>query len=478
MNHKNIVDSLIWRFLERCGSQGIMLVVGMVLARLLGPDAFGTLALVMVFTTILNVFVNCGLGTALIQKKDADDLDFSSVFYCNIFFCLVLYIGLYFCSPIIADFYQRPELVSITRVLGLILIISGVRNVQGAYISRHLLFRIFFLATMISSILAAVAGLWMAYKGFGVWALVVQQLFTTGVGTLVLWAFVHWRPRLMFSMQRLKRLFSYGWKLLVSSLIDRTYMELRSLIIGKIYTVQELAFYNRGHQIPNLITNNINDSIDSVIFPVMSKAQTQPANVKDMTQRAIQMSTCIMSPMMLGVAAAAVPFVHLVLGDKWMPCVPFLRISCVTMLFRPINSANLNAMKALGRSDLFLKLEIIKKIVGLLLILCSMWFGVLAMAYTLLIQSFLSQLINTWPNRKLLNYRYIDQMKDILPYIMLATCMALIVYPISFLHFHDVFLIMIQAVTGILLYLGGLIVFRLECYTYIKGMIQQYQKKY
>lgn len=477
MNHKKIATSLIWRFLERCGSQGITLVVGMILARILGPEAFGTLALVMVFTTILNVFVNCGLGTALIQKKDADDLDFSSVFYCNILFCLVIYVGLYFCAPIIADFYHRPELVSITRVLGLILIISGIRNVQGAYISRNLLFRTFFLSTLISSIIAGIVGLWMAYRGFGVWALVAQQLFTTGVGTLVLWTFVHWRPRLMFSMQRLNGLFSYGWKLLVSALVDRTYMELRSLIIGKMYTVQELAFYNRGHQIPNLITNNINDSIDSVIFPVMSQAQAQPAHVKDMTQRAIQLSTCLMSPIMLGLAAAAVPFVHFVLGDKWMPCVPFLRISCVSMMFMPIHSANLNAMKALGRSDLFLKLEIIKKIIGLLLILGSMWFGVLAMAYTLLIQSFLSQLINSWPNHKLLNYRYIDQIKDILPYIMLATGMALVVYPISFLQIHDVFLIMIQAVTGILLYLGGLIVFRLECYTYIRSMIKQYLKK-
>lgn len=264
---------MIWRFLERCGAQGVTFLVSIVLARLLDPSVYGTVALVTVFTAILQVFVDSGMGNALIQKKDADDLDFSSVFYFNLSACILLYVGMFFAAPLIASFYNMPDLTPVVRVLSLTLIISGVKNVQKAYVSRNLLFKKFFFATLGGTIGAAVIGIWMAWKGYGVWALVAQHLFNATLDTIILWVTVKWRPKRVFSLERLKGLFSYGWKLLVSALLDTGYNNLRSLIIGKLYTSADLAFFNRGKQFPNLVVTNINTSIDSVLLPI-SQAQS------------------------------------------------------------------------------------------------------------------------------------------------------------------------------------------------------------
>ena len=358
MSSTNVITNFFWRFLERCGAQGVTFIVSIVLARLLDPTVYGTVALVTIFTTIMQVFVDSGMGNALIQKKDADDLDFSSVFYFNMAMCSVLYLIMFFAAPFIASFYRMPELTAIVRVLSFVVVISGVKNVQQAYVSRHLMFKRFFFSTLGGTIGAAVIGIAMAYLGFGVWALVVQMLFNAAVDTTILWITVKWRPKKMFSFQRLKSLFSYGWKLLASSLIDTVYNDLRQLIIGKKYSSGDLAYYNQGKKFPQLIVTNINTSIDSVLLPTMSKAQDDMAAVRSMTRRAIKTSTFLMMPAMIGLAVCAEPLVQLILTEKWLPCVLFLRIFCITYAFYPIHTANLNAIKAMGRSDLFLKLEI------------------------------------------------------------------------------------------------------------------------
>ncbi len=351
---KKVLSNFLWRFAERCGAQIIQFIVSLVLARILAPEAYGTIALVLVFEQILQVFVDSGLGNALIQKKDADDLDFSSVFWFNVVWCLVLYVIMFFCAPLIAWFYNDESLTSIVRVLCLMVVVSGLKNVQQAYVSRTMQFKRFFWATLGGTLISAVAGIGLALLGFGVWALVAQKLTNLIIDTTVLWFTVKWRPKWMFSFQRLKGLFSFGWKLLVSSLIDTLYRNLRQLIIGKFYTKEELAFYNQGDQFPKVIVTNINTSIDSVLLPTMSKAQDDPARVKQMTRRAIKTSTYIMAPLMMGLAFCADTVVRLILTDKWMPCVPFLQIFCITYMFYPIHTANLNAIKAMGRSDLFL----------------------------------------------------------------------------------------------------------------------------
>lgn len=285
MSSTNVITNFFWRFLERCGAQGVTFIVSIVLARLLDPTVYGTVALVTIFTTIMQVFVDSGMGNALIQKKDADDLDFSSVFYFNMAMCSVLYLIMFFAAPFIASFYRMPELTAIVRVLSFVVVISGVKNVQQAYVSRHLMFKRFFFSTLGGTIGAAVIGIAMAYLGFGVWALVAQMLFNAAVDTTILWITVKWRPKKMFSFQRLKSLFSYGWKLLASSLIDTVYNDLRQLIIGKKYSSGDLAYYNQGKKFPQLIVTNINTSIDSVLLPTMSKAQDDMAAVRSMTDR-------------------------------------------------------------------------------------------------------------------------------------------------------------------------------------------------
>ena len=361
---KSVIGNFIWRFAERCGAQLVTFIVSIVLARILDPKDYGTIALVTVFTTILQVFVDSGLGTALIQKKNADDLDFSSVFYFNFIVCIILYVGMFIAAPYIALFYKDTTLTPVIRVISLTIVISGVKGIQQAYVSKNMLFKRFFFSTIGGTIFSAVLGIAMAYMGYGVWALVAQQLSNTAIDTLILWLTVKWRPKKMFSYERLKGLFSFGWKLLISSLLDTAYNNLRNLIIGKLYSSSDLAFYNQGEKFPKVIVMNINASIDSVLLPTMSIEQDNPERIKQMTRRAIKTSTYVMAPLMMGLAFCAEPIVRLVLTDKWIFCIPFLRIFCITYMFWPVHTANLNAINAMGRSDWFLRLEIIKKIVG------------------------------------------------------------------------------------------------------------------
>ena len=472
----SIITNFFWRFAERCGAQIIQFIVSIVLACILAPEAYGTIALVLVFAQILQVFVDSGLGNALIQKKDADDLDFSSVFWFNVVWCLLLYMIMFFCAPMIAGFYNDDSLTAIVRVLCLMVIVSGLKNVQQAYVSRTMQFRYFFLATLGATIASAAAGIGLAVIGYGVWALVAQKLVNIVIDTTVLWFTVKWRPKFIFSFHRLKGLFSYGWKLLVSALLDTVYNNLRQLIIGKYYTKEDLAFYNQGEQFPKIIINNINTSIDSVMLPTMSKAQDNPARVKQMTRRAVKISTYIISPMMMGLAFCAETIVRLILTDKWMPCVPFLQIFCITYMFYPIHTANLNAIKAMGRSDLFLILEIIKKVIGLAIMFSTIWFGVMVMAYSLLLTSVVSQIINSWPNKKLMDYGYLEQLKDILPGILLAVFMGICVKLIEFLPL-DLPLIVtliLQILVGGTVYILLSELFKLESFEYLLNIAKSF----
>ncbi len=477
MANSAVIKNFIWRFAERCGAQLVTFIVSIVLARILTPEDYGTIALVTVFTTILQVFVDSGLGTALIQKKDADDLDFSSVFYFNLMVCFVLYGVMFVAAPFIAKFYGDSTLTSVVRVISLTIVISGVKGIQQAYVSRHMLFKRFFFSTLGGTIFSALLGIGMAYGGCGVWALVAQQLSNATIDTLILWLTVKWRPKWMFSRKRLTHLLSFGWKLLVSALLDTVYNNLRNLIIGKIYSSSDLAFYNQGDKFPKVIVTNINTSIDSVLLPSMSSVQDNHECVKSMTRRAIKTSTYIMAPLMMGLAFCATSVVQLVLTDKWLPCVPYLRIFCFTYMFWPIHTANLNAINAMGRSDLFLKLEIIKKIMGMILLLGTMRISVMAMAYSLIVSSILSQIINSWPNRRLLNYSYLEQLKDILPAILLAVGMGCIVSAVQLLGISSAVTLLIQIPLGALIYICGSKMLRLESFEYLLDMIRNFTKR-
>ena len=467
------ISGFFWRFAERCGAQVVSLIVSIVLARLLEPTDYGIISMVAIFITISQVFVDSGMGSALVQKKDAGDLEFSSVFYFNIVMCAGIYGILFVTAPIIARFYENEQLTSVIRVLSLIVVISSLKNVQQAYVSKKMLFKRFFFATLGGTIVAAMIGIYMAFKGYGVWALVAQQLTNSIIDTIILWITVKWRPRKMFSFKKLKELFSFGWKLLVSSVLHSIYGNLRELIIGKLYSSADLAYYNKGTQFPNLIVSNINSSIDSVLLPAMSQEQNNVEKVKKMTRRAIKTSSYIMWPLMLGLAVVAKPLVNLLLTEKWSQTVIFLQIFCLVYVFEPIQTANLNAIKALGRSDIFLKLEVIKKTMGIIILLCTMNFGVLAIALGMLFYTvFVASIMNSFPNKKLLNYGYIEQIKDILPAIFLAMFMVSIIYPISYLTLNDISILILQIIIGGVVYVLGSKLFELETFNYIVTMLK------
>lgn len=474
---KTIATNLFWRLAERFGTQGVTLLVSVILARLLDPEVYGTVAIITVITTILQVFLDGGFSMALIQIKDADDLDFSSVFYFNVVFGVIVYALLFSTSPLIAKFYKMPGLTPVIRVLGLTLIIFSLKSVQQAYVSRHMMFRKFFFATLGGTIGAAVIGILLAYLGYGVWALAAQHLFNMLVDTVILWFMVKWRPKPVFSLERLKRLLTFGWKLLVSYLLDTIYRDIRQLIIGRMYSSNDLAFYNQGKKYTYAIVTNINASIDSILLPAMSKAQDDVEQVKRMTRRAITTSTYIMMPMMMGISVCAKPLVELILTEKWLPCVPYMRIFCITYAFYPIHTANLNAIKSLGRSDLFLKLEVMKKMLGTIILIAAMWWGPLVMAYSSLFASVFSQLINSWPNRKLLNYKYSEQIKDIIPQIVLSYVMGAVVFCVSLLGLSNVVTLAIQIPLGIVIYLVGSKMLHIESFEFILSVSKQFGSK-
>ena len=469
---QSVLSNLIWRFMERCGSQLISFVVSVVLARLLAPELYGSIALVTVITSILQVFVDSGMANALIQKKDTDDLDYSSVFYFNLVFCLVLYLGLFLAAPFIARVYEDSSLVPVIRVLGLTLVVSGVKNVQQAYVSKTMQFRRFFFATLGGTLFSAVVGISMAYMGYGIWALVMQQLLNAAVNTAILWLTVGWKPRLAFSFTRLAGLISYGWKLLVSALLDTVYNKLYQLVVGIVYSSADLAYYNKADQLPVLVVENINSSIDSVLLPVLSAEQDKRLVVREMTRRAIKMSTYVMMPMMAGLAACAEPLVRLLLTEKWLPCVPYMQIFCVCYAFYPLHTANLNAIKAMGRSDMFLYLELIKKAVGILALVITMYMGVFYMALSRIFTGVLSQLINAFPNKKLLDYPYLEQLKDMAPSILLSALMAAGVYLLTFLGLNDFATLALQLACGVALYVALSLLFRIDSFNYILSVIK------
>lgn len=472
-----ILSGLIWKFAERISAQLVTLVVSIVLARLLSPSHYGAIAIVNIFIALANVFVVSGFGNSLIQKKDADDTDFSSVFYFNMLMSIVMYMAVFFCAPVIARIYSMPILTPAFRVMGIRLIVAGINSVQHAYVARHMLFKRFFWSTLGGTVVSGVVGVVMAYQGFGIWALVAQYMTNTTVDTIVLWFTVKWRPKLLLSLKRLGNMFVFGWKLLVSSLLDAGYNELRSLVIGKMYTSEDLAFYNKGKQFPSLIVTNINTSIQSVLFPAMANEQDQKENVKAMCRRSIRTSSYIMLPLMVGLALVAKPFIALLLTEKWLPCVPFLQISCFTFAFMPVHTANLQAINAIGRSDVFLKLEIAKKTFGLTVLILSMRYGVMVIALSGIVTTIFSSVINSVPNKRFINYGYFEQIKDLFNGIIPLIAMSGAVICVGMIDVSTSVELMLQTVIGAIVYVLTSAITKNESFLYILSMLKGFLKK-
>ncbi|GMR70964.1 lipopolysaccharide biosynthesis protein [Aerococcus viridans] len=459
--------------MERGGTQGIQFIVQIVLARLLSPEEYGIIAIVMVFILLANVFVESGFNTALIQKKDADEVDFSSVLYLSLGVASILYGIIFITAPFIASFYDQPILVKVLRVLSITLFIGAFNSIQNAFVARNMLFKKLFASSLGAVTISGIVGVIAAYSGLGVWALVAQQLTNQLMIAIILWFTVKWRPHLLFSFKRVKVLFSYGSKLLASALIDTLYRELRTLIIGKMYTPLMLGYYNRGQQFPQLIVSNINGSIQSVMLPALSSHQDNRKRVKEMMRRAIVSSSFLIFPMMVGMAVVAEPLVEIVLTDKWLPAVPFLQIACFTFALWPIHTANLQAINAMGRSDIFLRLEIIKKIMGLIILGISLPFGVYAIALGGVFSGLIGTFINAYPNKELLNYSYKEQWLDIMPSLLISLIMGGIVYLFNFLSFPAWQVLILQIVSGGIIYILLANIFKIESLTYLVETMKQ-----
>ena len=463
-----VLSSLLWKLMERGGTQGIQFIVTIVLARILLPEEFGLIVLVTIFIGIAGVFVQSGFNTALIQKKNVDEIDFSSVFYLSLVVASLLYLFLFFTAPLLANFFEEPKLGPVLRILSFTLFFGAFNSIQIAFIARNMQFKKLFVSSLGAIIISGTIGIVMAYANFGVWALVWQQLTNQFIIAVILSFTVKWRLKLIFSTSRIKGLFSFGWKLLISALLDTLYNNIISLIIGKLFSPTILGFYNRGEQFPSLLVSNIDGSIQSVMLPTLSSHQEDRQRVKEIVRRSIVTSSFIVFPMMVGMAVIAEPLVKILLTEKWLPAIPFLQIFCAAYALWPIHTANLQAINALGRSDIFLKLEIAKKIFGLIILVVSIPFGVYAMAIGVLVTEIIATFVNTYPNLKLIDYSFQEQWKDILPSLLVSLLMGIVVYGIQWIGIGPPLTLILQVFVGVVVYIGLANVFRLECFTYLR----------
>ena len=458
-------------------AQLVSVVVAIILARLLSPTEYGTISLVAIFITVANVFVTNGFGTALIQKDNADQIDFSTVFYFGILFSLGLYGILFACAPLVADFYGMPILVPILRVLSIKVPISAINSIQQAYVSRHMMFKKFFWATSIGTVISAVIGIAMAYKGFGAWSLVAQELTNTIIDTIVLWFTVRWRPIIAFSFNRLKALFSYGWKLLVQALLNTLYGNIRSLVIGKVYTSEDLAFYSKGSRYPNLIATNVDTAMGKVLFPAMSKEQSDFSRIKSVARRSTRLCSFIMSPILIGFAACGETFVSLLLTDKWLPMVPYLRIICVVLLVRPAQTATLQAIKATGRSDRVLRMDIPVRIVGLLSLVISAKLGVIFFAISEIVVEYFGLVLYGIESNNLIQYNLKEIAYDLGINTVHALIMGIIVYLFGYYAPLGLFpKLLLQVALGGIIYITTCKVFNNQNFSYMLDMIRKRRK--
>ena len=470
-------SGFFWKFNEQIAGQLVSFVVSIVLARLLSPKDYGIVSLVNVFIVIASVFVTSGFSASLIQKKDATQLDFSTIFHISLIFSFIIYGIIYLCAPLISDFYRNDTLIPIVRVFALQLPLSSINSIQQAYVSRHMAFRKIFVSTTVATILSGLIGIMLAFIGWGVWALVAQTILSTALQTLVLLLEIPWRPKFEFSIESAKELIGYGWKVFGASLLGTFFNELRNLTIGRFYSPANLAYYNRGSRLPELNSNNIDGTITSVLFPVLSKHSDDFDKLKSMIRRSIRTSTFIIMPLMFGLAVAAKPVTQILLTDKWLPSVPFMQCLCISAAFGSISNANMQVIKASGRSDILLKLEFIKKPVYLVFLIASIKINIFAVAISMTMYNIVGMLINVRPNKKLIHYSYKEQFKDIFPALSLSIFMASCIFPVQLLDFNPYVELIIEILLGVLTYIGASYILKLESFFYLIDYVKSIIKK-
>ena len=474
-----VVSGMMWLFGERISAQLVSVIVTVILARLLDPEHYGVISIVAVFITFSNVFVTGSFSTALIQKKEADDLDFDSAFWLSMATACLLYVVLFFVSPIIAAFYEMPQLIAVIRVMAINLPLAALNSVQRAHLQRNMKFEKFFKVTIGGTIVSAAFGIGAAAAGLGVWALVIQQISNILMGSVLLFVVCEWKPRLRFSAIKVKEIWAFGWKVLATQLVISTQDDIRKLVVGKVFGAADLAYYDQGCKYPSLLMTNINAAINKVMLSVYSKEQDDRQRVLMMLRRSVSVGAYVVVPMMFGFAAVAEPFVKLMLTEKWLECVPFLQIFCISFVTRPLETCCHQALLSIGKSDVALITIILINVTTLLGLLIAVFLlkNVLAIALFTLVATFVSLVCWLFFASKHLGYRLKMQMRDFIPSLFVGLVMFVVVWFLNNLAINDMLLLIVQVVVGAAVYVGGSVVFKLEPFYYVLGILKGFLKR-
>lgn len=475
IKQETVAGSMIWKTLERYCALAAQLIVQIVIARILEPEAFGLISMMMVFISVATVFIQNGFNMALVQKKEATEQDYSTALIINILIGLTLYAIMFLCAPLIADYYEQETLTRTLRVLALILIIGSVSSIQIAIATRNMQFRIIFVCNLLSSVLSGAVGIIFALSGFGVWALIIQQLSSQAILVVGYAWWLKWKPSFSFNVKSAKAMFSFGWKLLVAGTINQIYNELNDLVIGKKYTSTQLAYYSKGKQIPVYLTTGIDSSIQSVLFSAFSKQQSELVQLRGMLRKSIAVNTYIVFPMMMGLAVVAEPLTVLLLTEKWLSIVPYMRICCFTYALHPIVTAHLQALAAIGRSDVRLKLEYIKKPIGILLLIGALLLnkGPIMIAYSAALTSLITFCIDMMASQVLVKVSLREQFLDVLPLLLMTAIMGIAIYFFQYLPLPSIGLLAIQILVGVVIYFVMSAILKPAGYTYVMGFVKK-----
>ena len=471
-SNKNITSGVAWKFTERVFAQGVSFIVSVILARLLLPEDYGAVSIVMVFIEIANVFIISGLNASLIQKKNINDQETSTIFYCCIFLGVFLYAVMFFSAPFIASFYKLPILTSVIRVLALRLPIASIQQVPAALLSRALEFKKFFLSTLVGTVCSATVGIIMAMGGYGVWALVAQNLVAAILDAIILSAVAKWYPKRLFSLKSAIPLISYGSKIMMADVIGTVFNNLSSMIIGYRYSSAQLAYYTKGKNLPYMFRNNIYNTLISVLFPVMSKVGDDSQQVKTVARRSIKMLAYIIFPMMVGMICVSEDLVIVLYTEKWILMAPFITIVCIECMISIIPTIVLQTLKATGNSGIILKLEFIKKPILLISILISINFGVKAVAWTLPINTIIELVLNSLFSVKVIDYKLSEQLKDILNPLLLSLGMGIVIFLTGLININVILGLTIKVLVGIISYIILSVIFKVDEFKVLSGLIK------
>ena len=472
------VSGLFWQFCQKGVGQFISFGISVILARLLMPQEFGVVALAGMFTVLTGIFIDCGMGSALVQKKDADDLDYCTLFWAQSCFSVIVYIIVFSLAPWFSVLFHISELTAVIRVSALSMILGTFGGIQGVIVTRRMDFKVYFYRTLISSILSGIIGVYLAFCGWGVWALVTQNLSSIIISTITVFSQVKWFPRFVFSKQRFDNLFRVGVKFMASSLIGTAFGQLKGYIIGIKYMASDLAYYNRGDGIPNMFISNIDSSINGVLFPVFAKLQDDREAVKSAVRRSIKTSSFLLFPLLLGLAAVADNLVIILYTEKWAPCIPFMQVFCISGCFTILNTANMQVLRGIGEVNMLLKLEMYKKPVMVAILGVTMFISPLAIAIGMCVYGIYTMVVNAFPNRKFINYHIKEQLLDVSKNAVLAVAMFICVYLIGQWHTNPYLILGIQIVTGALIYCGMSEFLHLESWLYVKETAKPYFRRF